>query len=306
MKNNSRKDYIKGFLALIASATIFSFYGLTIRVQAEGFSSYAQLLFRTSLALLIVLVIATLKKSWKFPKSERKWLIAFGVGNTIYPLMIIIATLNIKASSAIMMLYVGGIVTAFIIGSLFLKEKITKYKMISAFLALIGLAVFAYPFNIRGAALIGVVAGLLAGVLDASSNSLRKYIVKTPREILMITSFTTAVVLMSLAVAINSGPAIIAPVTVPVYVAMLVHAVCIVAVGYLLIYGFQHFDVNAGTIVLSSEIFISLIVNYFLLNESPTVNEFIGALIIFSASVAIAMNGVVKKNQRKILIGDLE
>lgn len=296
MKKNSRKDQIKGFLALIGAATILSFYGLTIRLQSESFTSYGQLFFRTAIALILILIIIAVKRNWKVPRSERKWLIAFGVGNTIYPFLFTISVLNINAANSVMMLYVGGILAAFLIGSVFLREKITKLKLIGALLAFIGLAVFAFPFDIRGAALVGIGAGLTAGVFDAISNALRKYITETPREVMLAISFGTLVVIVGSVISLTSVQAVeSSPVQVPSYIAMIVHSVCIIAGGYLLIYGFRHFDVNAGTIVLSSEIFISLAVNYFVLSESPSVNEVIGALIIFSASGAIALSVAEKK-----------
>lgn len=302
MKKNSKKDYIKGFLALIGAATILSFYGLTIRLQSESFTSYGQLFFRTALALGIILVIISIKKSWHVPKSERKWLIAFGVGNTIYPFLFTISVLNINAANSVMMLYVGGIVAAFLIGTVFLKEKISKMKLLGAILAFAGLAVFAFPFDIKGAALVGVGAGLIAGAFDATSNALRKYITETPREVMLAISFGTLVVIVGSVISLTSVNAVQSfPIQIPSYIAMAIHSVCMITGGYLLIYGFRHFDVNAGTIVLSSEIFISLLVNYLVLSETPSRNEIVGALMIFSASGAIALSVNEKKRSSKRL-----
>jgi drug/metabolite transporter (DMT)-like permease len=279
----------KGVIALLLAATLYSFYGVFIRQMAHDFSNAAQVGARAGVALIIVLTIIGLKRNWSMPASERWLLLAFGVVNTLYPLMITISTGRIKASNTVLMLYGGGIVTAFLVGTVFLKEKVDFKKLFGICLALIGLAVFAYPYNLGAVALGGIVAGLFAGFFDAAGNSLRKYIKKTPREVLLATSFLTTVIIMGTFASQSSEAALRPPFEIPTIVAVIVHAICLVAVGYLLIYAFKHIDVNIGTVILASEIFIALTVNYFLLHESPSLQELVGAIIIFCAATVAAI-----------------
>jgi drug/metabolite transporter (DMT)-like permease len=58
--------------------------------------------------------------------------------------------------------------------------------------------------------------------------------------------------------------------------------------NYLLLYGFQNFDVNIGTVILSLELFLAAIVGFVLYDEALTATEVIGGVIIFLASVVSA------------------
>jgi len=203
------------------------------------------------------------------------------------------------------MLYAGGILSSLVLGSVVFREKVTPLKVASSLTALTGLLIFAYPFSLAGSALFGVVMGLVSGLFDAICNSIRKYLRHTPREMVLATSFLITITLLSTTLAASPQVAVTSALTLPVSAAVLVHGLLIIATGYLLIYGLKRTDVHIGTIVLASEIFISLVVNYFLLQESPTMQEFIGALVIFSASILIALGSIRSHRKDPQIIGDL-
>ena len=57
--------------------------------------------------------------------------------------------------------------------------------------------------------------------------------------------------------------------------------------NYLMIIGFNNFDLNLGTIVLSSELLFASIFGYLIYKEVPTINELIGCgLIAFSVIIS--------------------
>jgi drug/metabolite transporter (DMT)-like permease len=297
-----KDDSARGIAAITGAAVLYSFFGVLIRVQASSFSNSGQVLVRTAFALIVMLLVIGVKRNWRLPKSER-WLVAvFGVIGTLYPLAITISTNHIKASNAIVLLYAGGILSSLVLGWGIFRERLTPLKVASSLLALAGLFVFAYPFSFAGTALFGIVMGLGSGVFDAICNTIRKYLRHTPREVLMASSFLITVALL----AVSPQPVMTHTLTLPAAVTAIVHGFCIIATGTLLIYGFRHTEVHIGTIILASEIFISLVVNYFLLQESPTAQELLGALIIFSASVLIAANDIRTRRKEPLIIGDLE
>ena len=291
-------DRTKGFLALSLAAFIFSFFGYFIRLQSNGFTDSGQLFYRSLWALLIVAIIIILKKCWILYKSEFFAILVFSAASSFAVLLFTISIGLTKASNVVMMLYVGGIITAFVFGTLLFKENITKLKVFSILLAIIGLVIFAYPFNITGIALIGIITGLASGFFDATANSLRKLIKMSSKEVMLFFSFTVSIILTGL-ISLNNGFVNSGQTVEPVaYIAGFVQAFLIVIVGYLLIYGFRHIDVNIGTIVLTSEIFISLGVNSLLLNETPSIYEFIGAVVIFFACVLVGISSLTYTNKK--------
>lgn len=70
----------------------------------------------------------------------------------------------------------------------------------------------------------------------------------------------------------------------------IIFGLLIYAIGYLLLYGFKYIDVNVGAIILSSELFFTVIFNYFFLMEIPTALELTGGIIIFIAANVAEIN----------------
>ena len=63
-----------------------------------------------------------------------------------------------------------------------------------------------------------------------------------------------------------------------------------IGLGNLLLYGFQHFDVNVGTIILACELAFAAILGWIFLSESPSSSELLGGVFIFMASIFSAVN----------------
>jgi drug/metabolite transporter (DMT)-like permease len=60
-----------------------------------------------------------------------------------------------------------------------------------------------------------------------------------------------------------------------------------IAVAFLTLVGFQDFDLNLGTIVLSSELFFATIAGLLLFHEYPTQNEVTGSALIILAIIIL-------------------
>jgi drug/metabolite transporter (DMT)-like permease len=65
-----------------------------------------------------------------------------------------------------------------------------------------------------------------------------------------------------------------------------------------MIYGFQNFNLNIGSIVVSSELIFGPIFALILLNENLTQNEIIGSILVIAA--IIVSNISFLKNKSKI------
>ncbi len=291
-----------GCTALALAAINYSFHGVLIHAQARHMNVYAQLAARMSIALLIICLIMTYKKQWPLPHQDRKWLILFGIVTSLYPLAFTVSILHIKATNTVLFLYVGSIISAFVAGRLLFKEKITTTKLAGLLLSLFGLAVFAYPFRLVGAGIFGAATGLATGVLDTAGNGLRKKLTHLPTESLLFVAFAfCTVIMLTLAVASND-PIIHAPLDLGVSLVILLHGVSLVALNYLLIIGFRRIEVQLGVLVLASEIFGNLVINYLFLHEIATVGELVGAGMIFAASGLAGIATLIHASKTRITV----
>jgi drug/metabolite transporter (DMT)-like permease len=73
-------------------------------------------------------------------------------------------------------------------------------------------------------------------------------------------------------------------------VATVVFAILQVFLGNFLLFGFQHFDVNIGTVILATELFFAVVIGFVFFQEVPAPNELFGGVLIFIASIIASVD----------------
>lgn len=274
--------HTRGALALLAASTIYASFGLLIRESAKIFGDNAQVVARFAIAVLILLVLQyVLKLSFRISKKDLLKIGALGVAMALVVLLFTVSVLNTKIANSVFLLYAGTIATSLVLGTFLLKEKLTAVKGVAIGLALIGLAMFSEAFF---ALSLGVITGVLSGFFDGISNALRKTLGAVPRNTVMLYQFAigTSVCLIAM---LFSGEQVVHDVSFWPIVATVVFGILQVFLNNFLLYGFQHFDVNVGSILLSLELVFASILAFLFLAEVPTMQELIGGSFIFAASI---------------------
>jgi drug/metabolite transporter (DMT)-like permease len=187
------------------------------------------------------------------------------------------------------MLYVGSLIATYLWGKFIFGEKFSTKKMVSLGLLLVGLLIFVYPLNastLSG----GVLFGISAGLLEGSAHAFRKKLKNLKREILVLFQSLSGLLVGSLIFSLSGDNFTKGSITLVSVLVIILFGFLLVAIGYLLAYGFSHFDVNVGSVVLATELFFALIINFIFLKESPTTRELIGGVIIFIGSISTSIN----------------
>lgn len=291
----------KGFLSLLLAAFILGTFGIWIRQLDKVFTSEAQVIARSLSASVIILLIVLYKNiKLHVPKNDRLNLLGFCI---VFPVSILFFTysaVNIKVSNALFMLYVGSLIASYLWGRFIFAESFGKKKLMSLVLLLLGLIIFVYPFSATTLSL-GVLTGILAGLLEGSAHAFRKKLKNLKREIIVLFQSLSGLIVGLLIFSFKGNSFTKSDITVTSVFVTVLFGFLLVAIGYLLAYGFSHFDVNVGSVVLATELFFALIISYIFLNESPTTNELLGGSIIFIASIVTSLNiKNIKKALRKI------
>lgn len=285
-RNKNTSDF-KGASALFGAAFIYASFGLLIREMAKMFGNNAQVAFRFMVAFAVLSLFFYLKKkAVKLPKAAIKNALALGVAFCVILLLFTISVNNTKIANSVFLLYSGSIISSLLIGTVFLKEKLNTIKVVAIALSLIGLAMYSSAiFSLS----IGVIAAIGAGLVEGGANALRKLLKGYDRNTVLwyqfaVGSFVAAVVVLL------SGETIIRDVsTLPIIVGV-VFGLLQIGLGNLLLYGFQHFDVNVGTVILACELIFAAILGWLFLSETPTGNEMLGGALIFTASIISTIN----------------
>lgn len=277
----------KGFLSLLSAGFLFGFFGILVRLLNGQLTNYQQILFRSVVGfILAVIIIISLKRRISFKNISPINLLLFAVSLPLTIIFYTLSILNTKIILAVATLYLGSILFSLISGILFFKEKLTFKKGLAIVCSIIALYFFTIPFSFKNIN-IGLIFGVLSGFMDALSNTFKKHLGGKVDRFLLIAIQMLGTIIVSLALMFYTKTLTIPQISPFILSIGLLFGFFLMFNNYLMLIGFHNFDLNLGTIVLSSELLFASIFGYLFYKEIPTFNELIGgSLIAFSIIIA--------------------
>lgn len=281
---------LKGFFALLATGLIFGSFGIWVRFLSQDLTAFQQIAFRNSLAFLFTILLSIiLRQSFSIRNAPKKFLLLFGVSFGLGSVFYTLSILNGSISSAIFAFYVGSLVVSFIIGHTLFKEKITLMKIAALCLVTIGIVIYVYPFSSKGNVL-GLLFGFLSGSLDTIANSCRKYFHgKVNRLTLVLIQVLSGVGIAGVLI-LFSQQASLPNLTLFSWLIGGIFGLLLASISYLLLVGFQNFDLNLGTVVVSSELCWAILFAFLIYHEQPKFTELVGSGFILASIIFLNIN----------------
>jgi drug/metabolite transporter (DMT)-like permease len=280
---------ILGFSSLFISAIAFGSFGIWIRLLNREMSIYQQIVLRNGFAFIIAILVVLLgnqlrKVNWKGVKKLN--LVFYSL---LVPLSVIaynVSIINTKIVLTTFAFYVGTILTGWFIGLLFYREKLNLEKWLSLIFVLVGLGLFAYPFS-NNSINLGFIAGVIGGVFDGSANGFRKNLAgKINKLILVLLTVIGGVFVSGVMMGyFHQNLEYISSMSTTAWIVGGFFGTLLVVLNYLLLIGFQNFDLSLGSIVLSLELLFALAFGIFIFNEYPSGRELLGGLFILVANI---------------------
>ncbi|HEX7017549.1 MAG TPA: DMT family transporter [Patescibacteria group bacterium] len=282
-----------GYLSLLLTAFIFATFGIYIRVLNQDLTTYQQIFFRGFLGFILALVFAAfLKKKPSLTQVSKSVLAGYIFFFPLSAIFFTFSILNTKIATTLFGFYVSSLVATLLLGKLYFKEQIGVVQKIALALAFAGLAIYTYPLSWESLN-IGLVFSLVAGTFDSFAQALRKYITGKVDRLILVVIQMFGVALVSLPfvfLTLNQGVPEISLLTWGVGIW---YGLMLIAVNYLLLYAFSNFDLNLGTIVLSSELFFAVMLAFLIFGETTTAQELMGAIVIFMATTLAGVDANV-------------
>lgn len=137
---------------------------------------------------------------------------------------------------------------------------------------------------------LGIGAGALAGLCDGITNCIRKTLKGVDRNtIVMYQSVVNALGALGIVVATNER-LVIHP-SPAATIGMAVLGLLSLTLGSMLLYGFAHFEVHVGAVILSSQVFFAVLFGVLFLHELPTLYELIGCTLVCVGGAITALQG---------------
>lgn len=269
---------------IFISAIGFGSYGVWSKFIGEDFGIFYQGWVRSALVLLFLIPIAYFTKSFKpVKKTDLKWIlipVLFGVA-TQAPLYY--AFINMDIGTATLIFYSMYVITSYVVGKIFLKEKITIPKIISLFLAFLGLfLIFGISLSI-----FSFLALLMAGVNGIASGGEVATTKKTTEKFssLQIGIYVWAGILIThLPLSLLFGEKQIVPELNLVWLSMCAFALAGLISFWLVIEGYKYVDASIGGLIGLFEIIAGIGFGFIIFHEELTLLTYLGGgIIILSA-----------------------
>lgn len=263
-------------LSIILAGFGYSLYGPLSRIVGDSFGPNSQILVRSILrvAIIVVIIFISRSKLKKVNRSDIKWFGLLGLASSFTTLFYIPAIINLPFGLTMFLFYGLGTVSSYIAGVILFHEKINRAKLISLFLALLGLIfmfIDSIHFNNSLYVIFACLAGFCYGLYSPFSKTVsRKY------SLTQVSAITIIYETVIYAVAWFIFQDVIVVTTMQPWLMNFIYALDVVIIMYLVFYGFRHLEAQVGSILILSEILFILVLGFIFYHEIPSLTQLIG------------------------------
>ena len=274
----------KGFFALLLNALFLGTYGIWVRLLQNTFTASQQVVGRSVISFLgAIIIVFFLKSHWKIQKKYNSHLAFYLISFALSTLFFTISVIQTSIALSVFSLYIGSIISAFILGIFWFQERINRKKLVSILFVIFAFLAFIIPHS-SNVFNLGFIMGIISGIFDGIGNGFKKYFGgKIERPVLIVFQLFSTLLLALLTTIFIREPFTLSTITVPHALVMLIYGGLFLAVSYLSMYGFQHFHLNLGTIIISTELFWAPFFAFLIFHETLTLYEIIGGLCLAAA-----------------------
>ncbi len=276
-------DRLKGFFALLLAGIIYSFNDVCIRILGSQLSGYQQVTLRSFIGFVIILIfIFFQKKNINVHKTQKRILLLYFF---CFPIVFILFNLSIlltKIANTVFSFTIGTLIFSLIIEGFFYKEKLSREKIISTTLTIIGLCFLTFPLSQVN---LGFIYGFAAGIVYTFINTLVRHSHQKTNPNVLVGFQLFGGTLIGGAATFIVGQSLFPDLSLLNLILIIITGGTIALVTYLTIVGFKNFDLNLGTIVISSELFFAPLFAFILFKESLTLLEIVGGVCIALAII---------------------
>ncbi len=277
------KTSLSGGEALLAAAFLFAITNVLVREMAHMWGDQAQVASRFALVWIILMIYAYFRrKKTSIPRSKIFPAVMYSL---LAASAILFFTLSVQMTTIANTLFTSNateLFVAFLLGSMLLNEKITGRKLVAIGLSLAGLALYAE--SLLGGS-IGLIFGLLGGATTAMCNLLAKRLKGVDLGAILRMQFGLGAVFMIILTIVLSPNDIVRTVSVEGMAVTALFALILILATHLVLYGFQHSDINIASVILSSQLAIGALLGFIFFREVPAPHEIVSGLLITCAAI---------------------
>ena len=263
---------------------MFGSYGVWSRLIGESFGVFYQGWSRGLLISFVLFPILLFgKQIVPIRKADWKWLFVFLFFTSLTQAPLFYAFNHMDIGTATLLFYVTMMLTMYIVGLLFLGEKLNRIKIISFVLASVGLYII-FSFSIVAFALLAALMAILNGVASGGEVSFSKKLSGSYSPLYLSWLSWLIIVITNAPVSFFLGEQQHLPSFEIVWLYQIGYAIASVLGFWLIIKGLKSVEASVGGLLGLLEIVFSILLGIMIFNEGLTEKTIIGGLIIISAA----------------------
>lgn len=274
-----------GATLIVVSSFFYASYGIWTKLMGDYFDGFTASVFRSALVVLMLLPIALIYKKLEPLNLKKNW--KYIVGMFIASLVtwgpLYYAILNAGVGISLAIAYASIVIGMFFFGRIFGGERLTRVKVTSAVLGIIGIALIFIP-SVTSWGWVALAAAFVSGLSSAANTVFAKEIHygSTQSTIVMWTTGIVANIIMATLFS-KSFPAIGLDIE---WVYLIIFAVASVVASWTFVRGLKLIDAGMAGVLGLLEIVFGVLFGIVFFHERPEAIALIGmGIIVFAASI---------------------
>lgn len=282
MKNQTGKHW-RGASFISLSAVFFASYGIWSRLMQAGLGEFSQAWTRAVFLLPILIIVGTLTKQFKpIQKTDWRWFLLIGSMGALNQAPYYFAFAHLSVGVATLMFYSGLTLGGYVIGALFFKEKLTRIKLVSLGLALLGLVVmFGQDFN--STSLLPIVTSFIAGAMGATAVVFSKKLSSNYSELQTIMSYLILMLPANFVLSQIFGESLPAMANLAVWLPAAGYALSFLLANLTVVAGFRYLEPSVAALIGLSEVVLAGVYGLVFFADQITGVMLVGSAIILMA-----------------------
>ncbi len=270
---------------ILVSAIGFGSYGVWSRFIGSEFGVFYQGWVRSALVLSILLPIAIFTKS--FIKVDRKdigWLLAPVLFGVLTQAPLYYAFNHADIGTATLIFYATYVITSYLIGKIAMGESIGKIKLISLFLAFIGLLLI-FGISLARFSLIALLLASINGIASGGEVATTKKSTGKYSSLQVSTYVWLGILITHLPLSLISGEYQIPLELNYTWFAMFAFAAVGLVSFWLVVEGYKYVDASIGGLIGLLEIISGVVFGIIIFKEPITITMMLGGFIILLSAM---------------------
>lgn len=283
----------KGIILILIASLAFGSYGVWAKLMGSDFGSFYQGWTRALIIVVLVLPFLYYKKELvRIPKADWKWLGVFLLFTSGTQAPLFYAFNNMDIGTATLLFFVSMLLTMYVIGLLFLGEKLNKIKVISFVLAVFGLFI-TFSLSLTVFAVFAGAMAVLNGIASGGEVSFSKKLTGNYSALYVTWLSWIIILITNTPISILIGEVQHMPDFSMVWFWQICYTIASLIGFYAIIKGLEDVEASIGGLLGLLEVVFSIIFGILIFNEGLTTPVVIGGILIL---IAAALPHLVKSD----------